>query len=213
MQRYDRSRRLLALAIAALAGWVDASGFLAADRYFLSFMSGNTTRLAVDLAQDPQQALVPLGLIAGFLAGVVAGALLADALPARRKTAVLSLCALLLIASAAAASTGHVVLMGAAAVLAMGAVNNSYRRDGEVAVGLTYMTGAVVRFGQGLASWLQGAPRPGWLVNGALWLAMALGAAAGAMTFLAEASLTPWIGAVGATALAIMAWRIERQAS
>lgn len=210
MQRYDRPRRHLALAIAALAGWVDASGFLAADRYFLSFMSGNTTRLAVDLAKDPRQALVPLALIAGFLAGVITGALLADRRPERRKTAVLSFCAVLLGLSAVAASTGHTGMMAGTAVLAMGAVNNSYRRDGEVAVGLTYMTGAVVRFGQGLASWLRGAPRTGWLVNGALWLAMASGAATGAMTFLAWASLTPWLSAGAAALLAALAWRIER---
>lgn len=37
--------RTLAVAAAALAGYVDAVGFLSADRYFVLFMSGNTTRL------------------------------------------------------------------------------------------------------------------------------------------------------------------------
>ena len=37
----------------------------------------------------------------------------------------------------------------ASSVLAMGALNNVFRRNGEVAIGITYMTGALVRFGQG----------------------------------------------------------------
>ena len=74
MQSLDRSRRNLAFALAALAGFVDASGYLSADRYFVSFMSGNTTRLGVELAIAPMQALIPLLLIACFVAGVIGGA-------------------------------------------------------------------------------------------------------------------------------------------
>ena len=70
MDNYDPSRRILAIGITALAGFVDAAGFLAGDRYFVSFMSGNTTRLAVDLVTDLAQALIPLGLIGGFVIGV-----------------------------------------------------------------------------------------------------------------------------------------------
>jgi uncharacterized membrane protein YoaK (UPF0700 family) len=36
-------------------------------------------------------------------------------------------------------------------VLAMGALNNTFLRGGEVSVGLTYMTGALVKIGQGIA--------------------------------------------------------------
>ncbi|RSY01673.1 DUF1275 domain-containing protein, partial [Sphingomonas koreensis] len=52
MIRYDRNRRRFAVALAAMAGFVDAVGFLSADGYFVSFMSGNTTRLGVDLGTD-----------------------------------------------------------------------------------------------------------------------------------------------------------------
>jgi hypothetical protein len=66
-----------AIAAAALAGFVDAAGFLSAQGYFVSFMSGNTTRLGVDLALRPMMAIIPAMLIAGFLLGVFVGALLA----------------------------------------------------------------------------------------------------------------------------------------
>ena len=40
-------------------------GYLSANRYFVSFMSGNTTRLATDFVKAPASALVPALLIAG----------------------------------------------------------------------------------------------------------------------------------------------------
>ena len=52
MQRYDRSRQKLAVGLAFLAGQVDAIGFVVAGGYFTSFMSGNTTRLGVELIAD-----------------------------------------------------------------------------------------------------------------------------------------------------------------
>ena len=64
VRQLDRPRRRLAIALAALAGFVDAVGFLTAGGYFASFMSGNTTRLGVDFANDPARALLPAALIA-----------------------------------------------------------------------------------------------------------------------------------------------------
>ncbi|OYX90330.1 MAG: DUF1275 family protein, partial [Novosphingobium sp. 35-62-5] len=76
MIQYDRPRRLFAIALAAMAGFIDAVGFLSADGYFVSFMSGNSTRLGVSLGTDPARAAMPAVLIAGFLGGVTGGALL-----------------------------------------------------------------------------------------------------------------------------------------
>ena len=86
VHRYDLPRRRLAIAFAALAGFVDAVGFVAAGGYFVSFMSGNTTRLGVDLATSLASALVPVGLIASFVGGAFLGALMAESRPQRRKT-------------------------------------------------------------------------------------------------------------------------------
>ncbi|HAL05769.1 MAG TPA: hypothetical protein DCP26_00205, partial [Brevundimonas sp.] len=57
--------RWLALLLAALAGYVDSLGFLHLGGVFVSFMSGNSTRLAVSLAEGRWQAA---GAVAGVLA-------------------------------------------------------------------------------------------------------------------------------------------------
>ena len=74
MHRYDPARQRLALGLAGLAGLVDAAGLVVAGGYFTSFMSGNTTRLGVELVEHPALTLAPLGLIGCFLIGVIAGA-------------------------------------------------------------------------------------------------------------------------------------------
>jgi len=213
MHRYDRSRRALAFAIAGLAGFVDATGFLAADGYFVSFMSGNTTRLGVDLATAPWRALTPAGLIAGFVLGVTLGALLADWAGERRKSMVTALAALLLGCAAVCRQLGSAEGFLAFTVFAMGVLNNSFRQNGEVAVGVTYMTGALVRFGQGLAARLRGTPREGWLANGGLWLSLALGALCGAASFAGWAAVSGWIAFGLACAVVLGALRIERRAA
>jgi uncharacterized membrane protein YoaK (UPF0700 family) len=93
MNRMDRSRRRFAMALAGMAGFVDAAGYLSAGGYFVSFMSGNTTRLGVALGTGAGAAL-PALLIAGFVAGVTAGALVALRAGPWRKPAVLALVAL-----------------------------------------------------------------------------------------------------------------------
>ena len=205
MNAIDRTRRRLAIAAAALAGYVDAVGFLSADRYFVSFMSGNTTRLGVDLIAAPRSAAVPALLVAGFVLGVFGGAVLAAKAGAQRKFAVLALVAGLL---GGAAFSPRIELTLALLVLAMGALNNTFQRDGEVSVGLTYMTGALVRFGQGLAAKAMGTGNNGWEGWLMLWLGLALGAVAGAYAMIHWPGLALWLAALWALALALFARRL-----
>lgn len=211
MDSLDRPRRVLAIGLAGLAGFVDATGFLSAGGYFTSFMSGNTTRLGVDLAASPALAIVPAGLIAGFVAGVTAGAILAERAPTRRKTAVLALVVGLLLAAAAMRET---LLPGflAASVIAMGALNNVFRRNGEVAVGITYMTGALVRLGQGLAARMLYGADEGRLGAGALWLGLAGGSVCGALAFARAPIIAPWLATAYAALMLAVANAIERGA-
>ena len=210
MQSYDISRRLLAMALALLAGFVDSTGFFATSGYFVSFMSGNTTRFSVDLATEAAQALLPALLIIGFVAGVTLGALAIRRAARWRKTVVIGLAVLLLGASAGGRAAGSETVFLAGMVLAMGAINNTFSRDREVAVGLTYMTGALVRFGQGLAARLCGEAREGWALNLALWASLALGAAAGALAAVEHPAAGPWISLALAVLLLASAYRIER---
>jgi uncharacterized membrane protein YoaK (UPF0700 family) len=56
VNRYDRRIRTLAAGLSALAGYVDAIGFIKLGGFFVSFMSGNSTRLGVGLAHGSHHA-------------------------------------------------------------------------------------------------------------------------------------------------------------
>ena len=86
--------------MSALAGYVDALGFLALGGLFVSFMSGNSTQLAVGLASHNAVLGIAAGLIVCFLAGVVLGAFVATGAGRRRKPAVLLLVAFALLLAA-----------------------------------------------------------------------------------------------------------------
>jgi len=208
MNSIDRSRRRLAIAAAGLAGFVDATGFLSANGYFVSFMSGNTTRLGVDLVISPRVAMVPALLIGGFVLGVFVGALLAARAGAQRKVAVLGLVTLLLASASIAHLAGAAIAMLTFLVLAMGALNNTFQRDGEVSVGLTYMTGALVRFAQGLAARITGTGGEGWSSWLLLWLGLALGALTGAYALLAWPAFALWLASAWALLLVLAARRL-----
>lgn len=210
MKRYDKARRWLALALALLAGFIDATGFVANGKYFVSFMSGNTTRFSVDLATDRASAIVPALLIVGFVGGVTLGALLARRAGRWRKTAVIGLTTGLVLLSATGRATGAEAVFLGGSALAMGAINNTFSRETHVAIGLTYMTGALVRFGQGLAAWLCGEVREGWFFNILLWASLAFGAVGGALAETAVPAVAPWLSC-GLTALLLLfAYTIER---
>jgi uncharacterized membrane protein YoaK (UPF0700 family) len=180
MQGYDHARRRFAVSLAALAGYVDAVGYLSANGYFVSFMSGNTTRLGVALGTDPTRAWPPALLIAVFVGGVTAGALIAHHAGRYSKPAVVALVTALLFCAASARMQGAPIVMLAALVIAMGAINNTFQRGGEVAIGITYMTGALVRIGQSLAHRLSGQPDPSWRSWASLWGGLLAGAVLGA---------------------------------
>ncbi len=208
MNAIDRSRRWLAIAAAGLAGFVDAAGFLSAQGHFVSFMSGNTTRLGVDLVVEPARALIPALLISGFLLGVFLTALLVARAEGRRKVIVLALVTLLLTGAALARLLGASAAMLAFLVLAMGALNNTFQRDGAVSVGLTYMTGALVRFAQGLAARISGTGGEGWANWLMLWLGLAVGAATGAYALLAWPQVALWLASGWALTLVLVARRL-----
>jgi len=184
MIRYDRTDRLLATILSGLAGYVDAVGFIALGGFFVSFMSGNSTRLGVGIAHGvPQAATTAALLIATFVVGVVVGSLCGRAARARHRPAVLTLVAALLLAAALLGVTGHIGPAVSAMVLAMGAENAVFEADGDVQIGLTYMTGTLVKAGQRLTTALLGGAPYEWVPYVLLWLGLATGAVIGAAAY------------------------------
>jgi uncharacterized membrane protein YoaK (UPF0700 family) len=209
MTRYDRRMRLLAVCLSALAGYVDATGFIRLGGFFVSFMSGNSTRLAVGLAQGSRQAAEGAGLILAFVAGVMLGSLAGRLAGPHRRLTVLLLVAGLLAAAATLNMADMTVAAIAAMALAMGAENAVFERDGEVQIGLTYMTGTLVKMGQRMTAALLGGDRFGWLPFLFLWLGLIAGAVLGAFAYPMLGLNGLWIAAVYAAACAFAAHGLE----
>jgi uncharacterized membrane protein YoaK (UPF0700 family) len=183
MTRYDKRTRWLAAGLAAVAGYVDATGFLASKGFFVAFMSGNSTRLAVGIVERASDAATASALIALFVIGVIGGSLVGRRAGPRHRSSVIALVAAMLglAVLCAAARESYVAL--ACMALAMGAENAIFETEGEVQIGLTYMTGTLVKLGQRLATALSGGDRWGWAPFAMLWAGLATGAVAGAAVF------------------------------
>lgn len=181
MTRYAKRIRLLAAGLSGLAGYVDAVAYISLGGFFVSFMSGNTTRLGVGVARGTQAGLVAAGLIAMFVTGVMLGTLVRRFTPWRHATSVLLLVAVLLLLAALLGQAGWLDAAAVAMALAMGAENAVFERDGEVHIGLTYMTGTLVKLGQNLTDALLGGPSLAWLSYLLLWMGLAGGAITGAL--------------------------------
>ena len=199
----SRANILLACALSALAGYVDGIGFLHLGGLFVSFMSGNSTRMGVSLADGQWlSALEALGLIVVFVVGAAVGSLIVLGRSAQRQALLLLTEALLLVAAAAAHHLGQPALAIVAIVLAMGLENAVFQIDGGAGLGLTYVTGALVKVGQLLAAAMSGGPRWGWLPNLLLWAALVAGAVGGALAYSSFNLGAIWIAALVALALA-----------
>jgi uncharacterized membrane protein YoaK (UPF0700 family) len=198
------SRRNIALACAlsALAGYVDGIGFLHLGGLFISFMSGNSTRLGVSLAEGRWSgAAEALGLIALFVAGAACGSLIVLGRGANRQPWVLLVEALLLVVAALCYAFGHSDAAVVAMVLAMGLENAVFQIDGGAGLGLTYVTGALVKVGQLLAAALTGGARWAWLPNLLLWAALVAGGVCGVLAYHWINLAAIWFAAAAALAL------------
>ncbi|MBF8747840.1 DUF1275 domain-containing protein [Pseudomonas putida] len=168
----------LVAGLSVLAGMTDAIGLLALGD-FVSFMSGNTTRLAVAISEADLALVLRLsGALFGFVAGNALGVLLARSFQRRAWPVLLVVAGLLAGAAAWPWAASFPALL--AATLAMGMINAVVEQVNGLPIGLTYVTGALSRFGRGLGRWLLGERRSGWRVQLVPWTGMLLGAALGA---------------------------------
>jgi uncharacterized membrane protein YoaK (UPF0700 family) len=180
----SRRNVALACALSALAGYVDGIGFLHLGGLFVSFMSGNSTRMGVSLAEGNWWgAAAALGLIALFVVGAAAGSLIVLGRGAHRQPWVLLAEAVLLALAALYYQIGLPNVAIAAIVLAMGMENAVFQIHGGAGLGLTYVTGALVKVGQLAAKALTGGARWAWAPNLLLWAALVTGSVCGALAY------------------------------
>lgn len=205
MIRYSNRIKLLAAGLAALAGFVDATGFIKAGGFFISFMSGNTTRLAVGLASGTSPAAIAGGLIGVFVLGVVVGTISGHFAGRHRAAFVLAVVSALLAVGACFGAGDFSICAIVAMTLAMGAINAVFVHDGEVHIGLTYMTGTLVKIGQRIASAILGADPLAWWPYFLLWFGLATGATVGALVYPYLGLNSLWLAALAAALFSFIA--------
>ncbi|MFZ2510080.1 MAG: YoaK family protein [Gordonia sp. (in: high G+C Gram-positive bacteria)] len=171
----------LAVVLASTAGYLDAVGFVVLGGFFVSFMSGNTTELATGVGTGDWGTVATAGSLVGmFFAGAVLGGVLARVRDGR--TTVLAATSVLvgltaILATTVTADWPVIVLLP----LAMGVLNATFLVAGEASIGLTYMTGALVKAGQRLVDAFFGGPKLLWLRHLSLWAALLVGGVIGTL--------------------------------
>lgn len=189
----------------------DAVGFLLAG-VFVSFMSGNTTQLAIAVAGGDGAVALRLGaLLLAFLGGNVFGVLLMHA----ARSSHLALLLFIALLAAVPLAPG---MLGAAPLLlafAMGCLNIGLEEIGGTSVGVTYVTGALSRLGRGIGRLLIGRGSRSAAIQFVPWIGMGAGAVLGGGLFLRFGE--PAIAAVAVcaallgllTLLVPRAWRLR----
>jgi uncharacterized membrane protein YoaK (UPF0700 family) len=188
---------LLAGLLAALAGMVDVIGYLHLNGLFVSYMSGNSTQLAAALGQGNLAAAGTIAkLVVLFVLGATAGQVLAGFTGQWRMSWVLAGVGVLLAIAALFATAPEPM------VFAMGALNASMHRAGSIPVSLTFVTGVLVRFGQGLGDFLtRGSNELKWLTQAVPWLGLIAGATVGSAAFMRIGESAIWVTVALATLL------------
>lgn len=198
-----RRRAAKAVALAGVAGFFDAAGYLVLQGLFPAHMSGNSARLGVGLGMGNLiAAAIPTVAVAVFVLSGAAGQVVAD-LAARRRCRspaglVLAVEAMLV---AAFLGYGQSVLsqhpvgpvsasfwvLEALAVSAMGLQTSAVRTVGGQGVRTTFVSGVLAQFAEALGHVVvrgrpSRGPRPRFrlLLTGSIWTGYVLSAAGGA---------------------------------
>lgn len=187
------SRLLTGLVLTGIAGFVDTVAFMELGGYFASFMSGNTTQLALGISDPTGGAvgllrdypiLMPVVLLSLFFAGAFFAALLAEGSRHWRERRVLALIIVIITIAfvldrSDVSSFPPMVLLAAA----MGAQNATLQPVGAARLGATFVTGTLFNTASDLAKAILGeAPRWRWLQHAMVWGALITGAALGAIS-------------------------------
>lgn len=189
MRKYTAAEKNLAVAFAFIAGFVDSIGFIFLGGVFLSFMSGNTTRIATSAVEgDAGLAWLAGSAVVLFLLGVMEGALVRRIAMRRvptdrvREAVLANTCVLFSIASLFVLIDAHALAIMVTSV-AIGSMNSIFERAGEVSIPLTYMTGTLVKMGQRFVDAFFGGTHSAWIEHLKMWAGLSAGAFCGALGF------------------------------
>ncbi|KKC05334.1 hypothetical protein AWC17_23775 [Mycobacterium nebraskense] len=186
-EMFDSETRL-SWVLAGLAGLIGATAFTHSAGYFVTFMTGNTERAALGYFRHQSWLAITGGLLlAAFVGGVVVASLCRRHLWVAHPHGPTVLTALALGAATAVCITMHgwstTGDLSLAPILfvafGVGALNTSFVKDGEVSTPLSYVTGTLVKMGQGIERHISGGSATAWLGYFVLYLSFIIGATIG----------------------------------
>ncbi len=151
-----------AISMALIAGYVDAYS-LRAFAIYVSFMSGNTTQTGLMIGQRKFMAALPAAIaILCFLAGSIAGTLLACSKIRYARRLLLGAVSVILAAVIGITYLGSMDAYAGIALLSlgMGTMNGTLSHVGGEPVNLTFVTGSLNKCGRHLALAFRAAPLP-----------------------------------------------------
>ncbi|RJO77011.1 DUF1275 domain-containing protein [Nocardia panacis] len=202
---FDSEARL-SWVLAALAGLIGAAAFMHTAGYFVTFMTGNTERAILGHFHGEPDLAVPAALLLlAFLTGVVfaswcrrhfwSGHPHGPVLLTTASLAVAAAVDLLLYLGATTPTIDFVPILFVA--FGVGALNTSFVKNGEVSVPLSYVTGTLVKMGQGIERHLAGGDYADWLGYFLLYAAFSLGALLGGLLSLLVSGWAMLVTATG----------------
>ncbi|WP_322907440.1 YoaK family protein [Paenibacillus campi] len=176
------SRLFLSCMLVLFSGYIDSIGYLQMGKVYLSFMSGNSTKLGIALFQGEYATIIHIGLvILLFVTGAFLGTLITDQF-VKNKVAVILGVEVLLFISAIILELLHQqqeVLFPIA--IAMGMQNTLHQMVSHVDVGKGFVSGVLFGVGQALAKCLRRkAAAAESFILALSWFAFVIGAALGA---------------------------------
>ncbi len=185
-EKFD-SEAKLSWVLAGLAGLLGATAFLHSSGYLVTYMTGNAQRAVLGYFRDEQwRAITAAVLLLAFLAGVVSASLCRRYLWSTRPHGATVLTTLAFVIATAldltvGGGTAHPVAFVPITFVAfgLGALNTTFVKDGEVSVPLSYVTGTVVKLGQGIERHISGGELADWLGYFLLFTGFVLGATVG----------------------------------
>ncbi|MBU9765701.1 DUF1275 domain-containing protein [Mycobacterium sp. TNTM28] len=203
------SEARLSWVLAGLAGVLGAAAFTHSAGYFVTFMTGNTERAFLGLFQDKAWLAVGAAiLLASFVGGVVIASLCRRHLWVNHPHGATVLTTFALVASTVVdlvmrGWTAHDVPFVPIVFVAfgIGALNTSFVKDGEVSIPLSYVTGTLVKMGQGIERHLSGGQLNDWLGYFLLWAGFAAGAVIGGFISVVVSGSQMLLGATVVCAL------------
>ena len=161
----------MSVAVIVIGGVLGATAYTHSAGYLVTYMTGNAQRAALGyFVGDHWLSISATLVLVVFVAGVVIASLSRRHLWATHPHASTLLTTLALVVATVLDATvcgGHALplpfLPIALVAFAIGALNTTFVKDGETSISLSYMTGTLVKMGQGIERHISGGAVTDWL--------------------------------------------------